>query len=183
MPAKWTRKATATDLKRREPEPEAGGIEELFSDSYVDEPDVNEPDEELTEQKTEESAKPGFSGWRLQRPFGAGLLMILAGIVILMPAYLSFEVSNIQIQISTISGVSTLLIGVLLIACGLMTWFQREGRLLAGIAALILGFVALPTSNFGGFIIGTLFALIGGAWALSWSHEPKPKKQRQEVNE
>ncbi|MBG6121447.1 DUF6114 domain-containing protein [Corynebacterium aquatimens] len=110
-----------------------------------------------------------FSTWRGSRPFGAGLCMILGGTVILTPAYLSLEVSNIQIQISTISGVSTLLIGVLLITCGLMTWFKPDARILTGITALLLGFVALPTSNFGGFVIGTLFALVGGALALSWA--------------
>ena len=107
--------------------------------------------------------------------------MILAGIIILVPAYLSFEVSNIQIQISTISGVSTLLIGILLIACGLMTWFQSEARILTGLTALILAVVAVPTSNFGGFIVGTVLALLGGALALSWSPEEKPAKKRKRV--
>lgn len=73
-----------------------------------------------------------FSAWTSKRPFAGGLLMFLAGVVILTPAYMSFEVSNIQVQIATMSGVSTLLIGVLLMCCGLMTWFQPEGRLLAG---------------------------------------------------
>ncbi|WKD57779.1 hypothetical protein CAPI_06175 [Corynebacterium capitovis DSM 44611] len=117
-----------------------------------------------------------FGSWVKQRPFTAGLLMILAGAVILTPAYLSFEVSNIQIQIATMSGVSTLLIGVLLISCGLMTWFQRDARILTGITALILAIVAIPTSNFGGFILGTLLALLGGAFALSWVPRDKPSK-------
>ena len=41
--------------------------------------------------------------------------MILSGLVMLAPAYLSFKVSNIQVQISTLSGVSTALLGILLI--------------------------------------------------------------------
>mgnify|MGYP001757735802 FL=1 len=57
--------------------------------------------------------RKSFGQWRKERPFGAGLLMILGGIVILTPAYLSFEVSNIQIQVSTISGVSTLLLSLI----------------------------------------------------------------------
>lgn len=120
--------------------------------------------------------RKSFGQWRKERPFGAGLLMILGGAVILTPAYLSFEVSNIQIQVSTISGVSTLLIGILLIACGVMTWTKGDSRILTGITAMILALVALPTSNFGGFLLGTLFALLGGAWALSWSPDAKPKK-------
>ncbi len=120
--------------------------------------------------------RKSFGQWREDRPFGAGLLMILGGAVILTPAYLSFEVSNIQIQVSTISGVSTLLIGILLITCGIMTWSKGDSPILTGITAMILGLVALPTSNFGGFLLGTLFALLGGAWALSWSPDAKPKK-------
>lgn len=123
-------------------------------------------------------APTGFTAWRTSRPFLGGLFMILSGLIILMPAYLSLEVSNIMIQISTMSGVSTFIIGALLVVSGLMTWFGGGSRFLTGVAALILGLVALPTSNFGGFIIGTLFALIGGALALAWTDFSKEDANR-----
>ncbi|WP_295627569.1 DUF6114 domain-containing protein [uncultured Corynebacterium sp.] len=63
-----------------------------------------------------------FTRWRRARPFGAGLCMILAGAVILTPAYLTFDFQGLLISISSLSGVSTLLIGVLLIVCGVLTW-------------------------------------------------------------
>lgn len=109
-----------------------------------------------------------FQQWRKQRPFWPGLCMILAGVEIMLSAYLSFSVSNIQVQISTLSGVSTLVVGVLLIVCGAMTLWMPEGRILAGVAAMVLAVVALPTSNFGGFLLGTLVALLAGAAALAW---------------
>lgn len=112
--------------------------------------------------------------WRKQRPFGAGLSMILGGAVILTPAYLTFDVQGLLISISSLSGVSTLLIGVLLIVCGLLTWRGGDTRILTGVTSLILAIVALPTSNFGGFILGTMLALVGGALALSWSPDEKP---------
>ena len=118
-------------------------------------------------------SRPSFAQWRRSRPFFAGLMMLLGGVVILTPAYLSLEVSNIIIQVSTISGVSTFIIGALLIACGLMTWFGGGSRILTGVAGIILGIVALPTSNFGGFVLGTLLALVGGALALSWTDSSK----------
>lgn len=153
-----------------------------LAEFFGEEPGVEKAAEEtrVTEPVVEESgAAKGFTAWRQKRPFAAGLLMILAGAVVLIPAYLSFEVSNIQIQISTLSGVSTLLIGVLLICCGLMTWFQRDSRILTGITALILAVVAIPTSNFGGFILGTLLAIIGGALALSWAPGAEPVRRRK----
>lgn len=118
----------------------------------------------------------GFGNWRRRRPFAAGLFMLLSGIIMIVPAYLSFEVSNIVIQVSTISGVSTLLIGALLITSALMTWFKPDTRLLTGVASLILGIVALPMSNIGGFVLGTLCAVIGGALALSWTDQERAPK-------
>ncbi|MDN5682395.1 DUF6114 domain-containing protein [Corynebacterium glyciniphilum] len=128
-----------------------------------------------TDSRSEKLEKQNrrFSRWRKGRPFGAGLLMMLAGIVIMAPAYLSFSVSNIQIQISTMGGVSTLVIGILLITCGLMCWFRGEGRILAGVAAIILSILALWQSNFGGFGIGLILGLIGGALALAWDPQSR----------
>jgi hypothetical protein len=128
-----------------------------------------------TEPRSEKLEKQNrrFSRWRRERPFGAGLLMMLAGVVIMAPAYLSFEISNIQVQISTMGGVSTLVIGILLITCGLMCWFRGEGRILAGVAALILSILSLWQSNFGGFGVGLVLGLIGGALALAWDPQPR----------
>lgn len=129
-----------------------------------------------------EKRNRGFSRWRRSRPFGAGLLMMLAGIVIMAPAYLSFSVSNIQIQISTMGGVSTLVIGILLITCGLMTWFRGEGRIFAGVAAIILSILALWQSNFGGFGVGLILGLVGGALALSWDPQPRAEAKAEKAD-
>lgn len=129
-----------------------------------------------TSDSTTEKLEKGnrrFTRWRKRRPFAGGLLTILAGAWILTPAYLSMEISNIQIQVSTLGGVSTLVIGILLIVCGLMTWFRSEVRIFTGVAAMVLGIVALPQSNLGGFLIGTLLAVIGGALALAWVPQSK----------
>lgn len=131
---------------------------------------------ETTSEKLEKGNRR-FTRWRKQRAFGAGLLMILGGAVILTPAYLNFTLSNIQIQISTMAGVSTLVIGILLIVSGLMTWFRGEGRILTGVAAMVLAIIALPQSNFGGFVIGTLLSLVGGAMALAWTPESKEESK------
>ncbi|MDN6511303.1 MAG: DUF6114 domain-containing protein, partial [Corynebacterium sp.] len=129
-----------------------------------------------------------FTRWRKQRPFGAGLLMILAGIAIMAPAYLSLEISNIQIQISTMGGVSTLVIGILLITCGLMCWFRGEGRVIAGVAAMILSVLSLWQTNFGGLIIGLILGLVGGALALAWDPQSREdakdeKRQKKEAKQ
>lgn len=153
-----------------------------YADGDVAEAEAESELEENVDAEAAAAAGKGkrnsrFAEWRGQRPFGAGLLMIMGGAVIMSPAYLTFQLSGIIISLSTISGVSTLLIGVMLIVCGLMTWFKGEGRILTGVVALILSIVALPTSNFGGFILGSSLAMVGGAWALSWSPMPIPAKE------
>ena len=41
----------------------------------------------------------------------------------------------------------------------------------------MLGLVSLPVSNFGGFIVGFLFALIGGAMAVAWAPGVPPAEE------
>jgi hypothetical protein len=116
-----------------------------------------------------------FKGWRSERPFIPGLLMICAGVVILVPAYLSLKILDLLVVISTISGVSTLTLGACLIMFGIGTWLKPATAPYLGVLSIIFGVVALPASNFGGFIIGTLLAIVGGATALGWESADHPR--------
>lgn len=173
--------AAATDAASTggTPAAENADTQELSTTSDADADAVAGDEGTEGDEATEGQRRSSFAQWRRSRPFFAGLLMLLGGVVILTPAYLSLEVSNIIIQVSTISGVSTFIIGALLIACGLMTWFGGGSRILTGVAGIILGIVALPTSNFGGFVLGTLLALVGGALALSWTDSSKEELAAQ----
>ena len=71
-------------------------------------------------------------------------------------------------MISTVSGVSTLLIGALLIMFGLGAWFRQETATYVGVLGILVAIVALPTSNIGGFVIGSLLGIIGGALTFAW---------------
>jgi hypothetical protein len=70
---------------------------------------------------------------------------------------------------ATTAGSGSLIIGVLLFVLGLTMWFQSAVRVFAGVAAILLALVSLVISNFGGFLMGFLLALIGGALAVSWA--------------
>lgn len=127
-----------------------------------------------------EESKPGvwqrFRRWRSGRPFFPGLLLILSGIIIAAPAYITIRISDLLVMISTISGVSTLLIGVLLAMFGLGAWFQPATSNYVGVLGIIVAIIALPTSNLGGFIIGSLLGIIGGAFTFAW--QPGEQKRR-----
>ena len=67
-----------------------------------------------------------------------------------------------------IGGVFGVLIGVLLVAAGIMCWVNPTHRVFYGIVAIVLGIASFPASNLGGFFIGMLLAIVGGSMAFAW---------------
>ncbi|MFE9993978.1 DUF6114 domain-containing protein [Streptomyces avermitilis] len=110
-----------------------------------------------------------FRGWRGSRPFWAGLFTMLGGVPIAYFPYATLKLGTMSIAMATTAGAGSLIIGVLLFTLGLTMWFQQATRIFAGVAAIVLALVSLVVSNIGGFILGFLFALIGGALSASWA--------------
>ncbi|MGJ4099789.1 DUF6114 domain-containing protein [Corynebacterium macclintockiae] len=122
-----------------------------------------------------------FAEWRRSRPFVPGLLVLLSGVVIMTPAYLTLRISDPLVMISTLSGVSTLFLGAAQIMFALGIWLKPATAPYLGVFAILASLVALPASNIGGFLLGSLLGIFGGAFALAWeSGERKPKKARGE---
>jgi hypothetical protein len=59
-----------------------------------------------------------------------------------------------------------------------MIWVNPLHRVFYGIAGIVLGIISFPTSNLGGFFIGMLLAMVGGAIAFAW--EPGEPKEAAE---
>ncbi|MEV6314674.1 DUF6114 domain-containing protein [Streptomyces sp. NPDC051776] len=110
-----------------------------------------------------------FRGWRGSRPFWAGLLTILGGVPIAYLPYANLKVGQLTIRMATTAGAGSLIIGVLLVTLGLTMWFHRIVRVFAGVATILLALVSIPVSNLGGFLIGFLLALTGGALSIAWA--------------
>ncbi|MCZ2524284.1 hypothetical protein GQS52_07775 [Streptomyces sp. SCUT-3] len=119
------------------------------------------------------SWRRSFRTWRWQRPFWAGLLTLLGGLPIAYFPYANLTLGQLSIRMATTAGAGSLIIGVLLVVLGLTMWFQPLVRTFSGVAAILLALVSLVVSNIGGFVIGFLLALLGGALALSWV-PPRP---------
>ncbi|MGW0868700.1 DUF6114 domain-containing protein [Streptomyces sp. NPDC002611] len=109
-----------------------------------------------------------FRDWRGSRPFWAGLFTILGGVPIAYFPYATLKLGTMSLTMATTAGAGSLIIGVLLITLGLTMWFQQATRIFAGVAAIILALVSLVVSNIGGFLIGFLLAMLGGALAVAW---------------
>lgn len=114
------------------------------------------------------SWRRSFRTWRGQRPFWAGLLTLLGGLPIMYFPYANLTVGQLTVRMATTAGSGSLIIGVLLVVLGFTLWFQSTARVFAGVAAILLGLVSLVVSNFGGFLVGFLLALIGGGMAVAW---------------
>lgn len=117
-----------------------------------------------------------FREWRRQRPFWGGLFLLASGLIILLPPYASFRIGDMMISIGTIAGVSSLLIGVLLIVIGVALWLRPAYRIVGAIAAGLLSLVSLVTANLGGFGIGMLLGVTGSALLVAWTDQPKPAR-------
>jgi hypothetical protein len=110
-----------------------------------------------------------FRHWRWQRPFWAGLLTVLAGLPIAYFPYANLTFGQLTVRMATTAGSGSLIIGVLLFVLGLTMWYQPAVRVFAGVASILLGLVSIVVSNFGGFLIGFLLALFGGALSVAWA--------------
>ncbi|GAA3930397.1 DUF6114 domain-containing protein [Streptomyces gulbargensis] len=113
-----------------------------------------------------------FKVWRQTRPFWAGLFTIIGGVPIAYLPYGDMRLGNITLAMKTTAGSGALIIGVLLITLGLTMWYQPIVRVFAGVATIVLALVSIPVSNFGGLVIGFLFALIGGGMSVAWAPAP-----------
>ncbi|MEV2244351.1 DUF6114 domain-containing protein [Streptomyces sp. NPDC049970] len=110
----------------------------------------------------------GFRTWRGNRPFWAGLFTILGGVPIAYFPYANMHLGNMTIAMSTTAGAGSLIIGVLLVTLGLTMWFHSIVRVFAGVAAILLALISIPVANIGGFVVGFVFSLLGGALSIAW---------------
>jgi hypothetical protein len=124
----------------------------------------------MTTSRAGRSLRAAFGAWRRSRPFWGGLLLVLGGLELLaLPLTGVFIHGAIKLVIYIgIGGVFGVLIGVLLITAGIAAWVNPTHRVFYGIAGIVLGIISFPASNLGGFVIGMLLAIIGGALAFAW---------------
>ncbi|MEU3371201.1 DUF6114 domain-containing protein [Streptomyces sp. NPDC006711] len=120
-----------------------------------------------------------FRAWRGRRPFWAGLFTIAGGVPIMYFPYANMHLGNVTLAMSTTAGAGSLIIGVLLITLGLTMWFHSVVRTFAGIAAILLALISIPIANIGGFVVGFLLSLFGGALACAWVPAKPRRRDKQ----
>ncbi|WP_372407296.1 DUF6114 domain-containing protein [Streptomyces luteireticuli] len=109
--------------------------------------------------------------WRKGRPFWGGLFTTLAGVEISLIPLGPLKVMLLQ----GVTGILSILMGLVLILMGLSAWFAPNYRGFAGIVAVLCAAAALVMSNLGGFLIGTVLGVIGGSMVFAWQPHPAPE--------
>jgi hypothetical protein len=133
------------------------------------------------------SARRAFRDWRRSRPFWGGLLLLLAGVeLIAIPLLSVLAHGSVKVVIYIgIGGVFGVLIGGLLMACGLLTWFHPVQRVFYAIAGVLLALGSFVATNLGGFFVGMLLGVIGASLSFGWTpgpgrlagqHRPRPRR-------
>ncbi|TQS27353.1 DUF6114 domain-containing protein [Microbispora sp. KK1-11] len=104
--------------------------------------------------------------WRRSRPFWGGLLVLAAGLELLSIPFAT-QALPLVIQSGTVG--ATYLIALVLIILGLMLWLQPGQRAFLGVVAVLVSIASFVYANLGGFLIGMLLGLVGGALAVAWA--------------
>lgn len=113
---------------------------------------------------TERFRRP-FRVWRRGRPFYAGLSILFAGLDIYYWPH-----SSVGKMLSMgLPGISSVFIAVFLAIFAVTVWFFPTYRFFSGVAAIMLALLSLVATNLGGFFIGFLCGMLGGAFAVAWT--------------
>lgn len=120
-------------------------------------------------------ARARFRAWRRSRPFWAGLWALLGGVMIAAgpaSAYKLILASGTAIWLG-------ILVGVVIAVFGLFFWFAPSQRQIVGVLTVIAAVASFVTSDLGGFLVGMLLAMTGGALGFAWVPAP-PRPSRRE---
>ncbi|MFT3899395.1 MAG: DUF6114 domain-containing protein [Gordonia sp. (in: high G+C Gram-positive bacteria)] len=124
-----------------------------------------------------------FREWRRRRPFAGGVFLLLSAVFLALPAINDFKIGDLVLTVSTISGISTVVLSILMVLCGIAAIRWLHTRVVVGVTAMVVAIVAFPASNFGGFIIGTVFGIIGAALVLAWRPYPEDRDDDRDDEE
>ena len=112
-----------------------------------------------------------FRRWRRTRPFWGGVLLILAGIEIAIIPAQAWHIILIASSVAIATGV-----GLIILILGIVTLMTPSQNKLYGLLGVLMGGISFVTSNLGGFLLGAVLAIVGGALTFAWT-ELAPEEQ------
>jgi hypothetical protein len=113
-----------------------------------------------------------FRAWRRTRPFWGALFAFVGGGEILLTMLAPLPII-IHFGTLTLLGFA---VPILMMLCALMLWIAPHPRLFYASLILLLSLTSWILSNLGGFILGMVLGILGGALALTWTSEPRSRR-------
>lgn len=124
----------------------------------------------MTQSTPRTTARMRFRHWRRTRPFWGGLWSIVGGLLILAGPLSAVKVILVAGQVVWMG----IAVGVLVTVFGLFLWFAPSQRQVAGVLIVVLALISFITSDFGGFLLGMILGLTGGAMGFAWVPKALP---------
>jgi hypothetical protein len=118
----------------------------------------------------------GFKGWRKARPFWGSMIIVVSGLMILWVPLNLYLSTFLPGSIAIIG----LLFGGMITLIGILSLFFPAFSKILGIFTIFLSILSV-IGALGGFLIGTVFGIIGGALLMAW--RLAPAKVMAEVGE
>ncbi|WP_246594892.1 DUF6114 domain-containing protein, partial [Actinoplanes auranticolor] len=115
---------------------------------------------------TTNASDGGFRRWRRSRPFWGGLLLLIAGLELFLSANLTL--GDLEVHMGP-EGFLSYLLPLLLVLTGVLSWVTPGQRLFYGVLGLLTAVYSLVGLNLGGFGLGMLLGIVGGALVLAWA--------------
>lgn len=112
-----------------------------------------------------------FGRWRRSRPFWGGLLLLLSGLEMFLSANMALD--NIEIHIGP-QGFLSYLLPTIMLVCGALIWFTPAQRAFYGIVGTLTALYSFVGLNLGGWIVGMVLGIVGGALAIAWGPPRQP---------
>ncbi|WP_246516467.1 DUF6114 domain-containing protein [Salicibibacter cibarius] len=107
-----------------------------------------------------------FKRWRNRRPFWGATFTLLAGLMIL---YIPLHLYAIAFAPGSLAFVG-FLFGGLVIIMGALAYIYPQFSTIFGVVTIFLSILSIMGA-LGGFIVGTIVGIIGGALCVGWSME------------
>lgn len=116
-----------------------------------------------------------FRLWRLRRPFGGSILMLIASLLMIWG-----PMSLLRFALLPGSTIwAGLLVAGLLFVMALIQLLAPSHALITGAIGLVLSLVSLLVAGFGGLVIGAILGIIGSALGVAWQPNARPLPERR----
>jgi hypothetical protein len=113
-----------------------------------------------------QSKRKRFKNWRARRPFWGAAMSVLSGIIILSVPVQLYEIAAAPGSMIVIG----LFLGGLTLLMGILGFILPRRSTLLGILAILSSLLSIMGA-LGGFLIGTILGIVGGAVMIAWKPE------------